>query len=327
MRTAKAVVVGIDNYVDAPLNGCVSDANEMAEMLRTHASGRKNFDVDLVTCERGEVTRQRLHKAALAAFSGKADVALFYFSGHGYVHQLGGYLVTPDHSEYAEGLSMTDLINLADQARERIRNRIIILDCCYSGKAGVSETMGGAIAQIHDGMTIMTASRKDEAALERGGHGVFTALILSALEGAASDLLGNVTPGMIYAHVDRALGAFEQRPVFRTNVEEFVPLRESAPPIPLGELQKIDVLFPSSDFVLPLDPTFEFTHEKAIEKNTVTLRLLQKYSSLGLVAPEDGDHVPPDEMGFMYFAAVRSRSCHLTDLGKYYLRLRQDRRF
>ena len=56
--------------------------------------------------------------------------------------------------------------------------------------------------------------------------GIFTNLVLAALEGGAADLRGHVTPGSIYAYVDQALGAWDQRPIFKTNVTQFhVPTR------------------------------------------------------------------------------------------------------
>ena len=41
----KALVVGIDEYPDNPLCGCVNDAKEVASLLERNADGTKNFDV------------------------------------------------------------------------------------------------------------------------------------------------------------------------------------------------------------------------------------------------------------------------------------------
>src|SRR3989344_350532 len=41
---------------------------------------------------------------------------------------------------------------------------------------------------ITKGVTILTASKDSESAVEINGHGVFTALLLQALSGGASDL-------------------------------------------------------------------------------------------------------------------------------------------
>jgi hypothetical protein len=74
-------------------------------------------------------------------------------------------------------------------------------------------------------MTILTASTEKQYASEQNGSGVFTTLFVDALDGAASNIVGEITPGSVYAHIDQSLGAWEQRPVFKTNVTEFVSLR------------------------------------------------------------------------------------------------------
>lgn len=37
-------------------------------------------------------------------FEGDADIALFYYSGHGHIDAVGGYLVTPDFSKNDYGV-------------------------------------------------------------------------------------------------------------------------------------------------------------------------------------------------------------------------------
>jgi hypothetical protein len=78
-------------------------------------------------------------------------------------------------------------------------------------------------------MTILTASSADQYASEENGRGVFTELLVDAMNGAAANLVGDVTPGSVYAHIDQSLGPWEQRPVFKTNVKSFVSLRHAAP--------------------------------------------------------------------------------------------------
>ena len=43
----KALVVGINEYPDCPLSGCINDAQSVAKMLCSHENGKKNFDVNL----------------------------------------------------------------------------------------------------------------------------------------------------------------------------------------------------------------------------------------------------------------------------------------
>lgn len=41
----KALVVGIDNYPNAQLKGCVNDAAVVAQLLRNNGDGSPNFGV------------------------------------------------------------------------------------------------------------------------------------------------------------------------------------------------------------------------------------------------------------------------------------------
>src|SRR6516164_11754868 len=90
----RALTVGVDDYAKAPLSGCVKDAAAIEGLLSKHEDGSPNFDCMLVTAPSGQVTRKSLKKQVEELFQHEADVALFYFSGHGTANNLGGYLVT-----------------------------------------------------------------------------------------------------------------------------------------------------------------------------------------------------------------------------------------
>jgi hypothetical protein len=130
------------------------------------------------------------------------------------------------------------------------------LDSCHSGIAGTPPAAGN-LASLSEGLTVLTASTADQYATEKDGRGVFTTLLVDALEGAAANLTGDITPGSIYAHVDQSLGEWEQRPIFKTNVRRFVSLRTVRPPIELHELRRITEFFPAPGAEFQLDPTFE----------------------------------------------------------------------
>ena len=115
------------------------------------------------------------------------------------------------------------------------------------------------------------------------------------------------------------MGAWEQRPIFKTNVKAFTSLRKVAPPIQLSDLKQITTLFrtPSSEFLL--DPSFEPqppapNHGIAPDpENNRKFAVLQKLNRLNLVKPVGEDH--------MYFAAMNSKPCRLTVLGEHYWNL------
>src|SRR5688572_5275168 len=112
----KALVVGINAYPSSPLNGCVNDAIAIATLLETHGDGSPNFGVRLMTCPTIGITRPVLREAIELLFSGDSDMALLFFAGHGYIKSTGGYLVTVDAKKYDEGVSMDEVLALANQS-------------------------------------------------------------------------------------------------------------------------------------------------------------------------------------------------------------------
>ncbi|MDI9340451.1 MAG: caspase family protein [Sediminibacterium sp.] len=310
----KALIVGIDQYPNAPLYCCVKDANAVSTILETHGDGSPNFEIKSKTNvkEKGILKR---HIQDL--FSGDGIIALLYFSGHGYLNELGGYIVTPDAKAFDEGIAMNDILAMANESK--FKNRVIILDCCHAGALGQPNLQAGISTQIAEGVTILTACRKDEPAIETNGHGIFTNLLLDALQGGAADIRGNITPGSVYAYIDQALGAWEQRPVFKTNITQFVALREITPLVPKETLRRLTEFFPSASDEFSLDPSYEWSNKPiAIEENVKTFKQLQSMNRVGLIVPVDTSD--------MYYAAMESKSCKLTALGYHYWRLAKSKK-
>jgi hypothetical protein len=312
----KALIVGINDYPSSPLHGCVNDASSLATILECHGDGSPNFDVRLLTCPSTAMPRSKLREAVEQLFAGDSEMALFYFSGHGYIKSTGGYLVTTDATKYDEGVSMDHVLNLANQSKAK--NKVIILDCCHSGAMGTPSLALSAMAQLSEGLSVLTASRDTEYALEKNGAGVFTSLVLDALKGGAADLRGNITPGSLYAYVDEALGAWDQRPIFKTNVTSFASLRRLPPKVPFEVMRRITQHFATPDVEHELDPSYEDTQAQANPANVAIFKDLQKLQSVGLVVPIDEE--------FMYFAAMNSKACRLTALGYQYWRLVKEKK-
>lgn len=325
-NTRKALIVGIDDYSVSPLDGCVNDAEDVAALLSRNDDASVNFSVQLKTSKTTQISKSSLKGWISNCFSGDDEVALFYFSGHGTIDSIGGYIVTPDYMPMDWGISMQDILTLANNSK--CKNKVIILDCCHSGSVGAINTLGQQTAIINEGVTILTASKFDETAAEINGHGVFTNLLTEALKGGAADITGNISPGSIYAYIDRALGPWEQRPVFKTNVKRFVSLRTVTAPIDIAIVRKIVDYFSDPTAKLSLDPSFEPTNNSntehkiiapfSNEKNTRIFGDLQKLESVGLLVPDGTPH--------MYYAAMESKACKLTSVGQHYWRLVKERR-
>lgn len=319
----KALIVGINDYPSSPLKGCINDAKAVASLIESNDDGSPNFGTILKT---DVATKGNLKGLICSLFDGKNDVALFYFSGHGYTDGDNTYIVTPDFAENDYGVSMDDIMKITNNSQTT--NKVIILDCCFSGALGSPTIIGGDKAFIGEGVTILTASKKDEPSVELCGHGVFTTLLLEALKGGAADIAGNITPGSVYSYIDQALGPWEQRPVFKTNISQFLPLRTTHHSLPKETLRKIINYFPLPDKEYALDPSYEFTNDPNVEHevkepyadldNVLIFKDLQKFVSVGLVEPKGAEH--------MYFAAMESKSCKLTALGWHYWNLVKKKR-
>ncbi len=315
-----ALIVGINYYTNSdPLFGCVDDAHAVKAALERHDGGAVNFDCRLLTgtgtsalIKRGELKDQ-----IEQLFTTDCEIALFYFAGHGHIEATGGYLLASEAQRGDDGMSLADILTLANASPSK--NRIVILDSCHSGIAGTPPN-GAEHANLKEGTTVLTASTKDQYATEKNGRGVFTTLLVDGLSGSAANLTGDVTPGSVYAHVDQSLGAWEQRPVFKTNITQFVSLRTCAPPIDTDDLRRLTAFFPTPGHEFPLDPTYEPEMKGRDSgmpapdpEHTKVFSILQRYNRLNLLVPVGVDH--------MWNAAMESKSCRLTALGEHYRRL------
>lgn len=315
----KALIVGIDYYENiGSLSGAVNDAHSVRTTLERNADGTRNFAQPNLMTSTGsgsDVTRAELREAIEQLFRDDAEIALLYFSGHGHLDGIGGYLCASDFATEHDGLSLADITGYANQSPAK--NKVIILDSCHSGAAGVSP-ISGQVAEISEGVAILTASAANQYAMETGNAGVFTSLLVDALSGAAANLVGDVTPGSVYAHVDQSLGPWSQRPIFKTNVKEFVSLRKAEAPIELQKLQKLVELFDEPTTERQLDPGYEpertGTEDGSVPVpdplKTADFAVLQALVRVNLVRPVGAPH--------MWHAAMESKACELTVLGQHY---------
>jgi hypothetical protein len=316
----RALCVGIDEYSFGPLSGCVNDAQRMSAVLQTNEDGSPNFECRTLLAPVGGgsdvVTTPILLEHIEQLFRDPADVALLHFSGHGTTNNLDGYLVTQGAKKYAEGVKMSDVLKLATESKAT--EVVILLDCCYSGNLGNVPAVDNTRALLREGMSILTAGRGDQVSVEAGGGGVFTSLVVDALGGGAANVLGAVSAPAIYAYVEAALGAWDQRPLFKAHLSNVLELRCCAPPIERALLRRLPKLFPLPAEDCPLDPSYERSSAAATAGHAECFDDLQALNRVHLVVPVNAKH--------MYDAAIESKACRLTPSGRYYWRLAKDNR-
>jgi hypothetical protein len=311
----RALIVGIDEY-DSPLvpslTGCVADATEMAAVLGRNDDGGVNFECRLLTSPGSKpITRAYLRQQWRDLFQDFREDVLFYFSGHGSPSDIGGFLVTQEGTPDDPGLLMEEIVTLSNNSAAR--TVLIVLDCCFSGQAGNAAALQGGLenrAILREGVTILAASRPAETAVEVGGHGVFTNLVLGALRGGAADVRGRVSAASIYAYAEAALGAWDQRPLYKSHAAHLEPVRLCTPRVPDALLRELVVFFPGPDDRFRLDMSYEETNGAAVPAHVEIFKKFKQYQVGGLLQPTVGRD--------LYWTAERSESVVLTDLGKFY---------
>jgi len=320
----RALLVGIDHYTNFDsLNSCVADAEAMKTLLSSHEDGTPNYDCELLLASQAdgsEVIRPALRNACRKLFSYDGDVIL-YFSGHGAITDTGGFIATTDAVEDDYGIPMEEIVQMASQSQAQ--NISIIIDSCHSGNMGDPaivnryNTAHSLMSVLRENMIIIAASKSDEVALEEGGNGVFTAALLEALEGGATDHMGWVTAANLYNYVERRFNSWAQRPVYKSYATRLPVIRECAPLIERLKLREITSLFPALDHKYQLDPDFDPEDENGNFPEVVNdeklriSRLFKDYRDAGLLRPsEEGEQ--------LFWTARRSHTVELTRRGKEY---------
>jgi hypothetical protein len=316
-----ALIIGINNYGDPRnnLSCCVNDANEVASLLEYNDDGTRNFSIIKLLDD--DATYNNIIEKIKVVFNDDSDISIIYFSGHGYDDKNDGKICTYDYRTNHMGIRFRDILEIIDETK--CKNKIIILDCCHSGKIGNFSMIGDSTI-LACGTTILTACNTNEYSIETNEHGLFTKLLIDALEGGASDIFGRISPGSIYSYIDSSLGNFDQRPLFKSHVKSFVTIRTANSKMSIIEMRNLMKCFKEDSSLFQLDPSFEPMNYPGSDgigskdlkepyfnpKNGDFFALLQKAVSNGLVKPSKEKH--------MFWAALNSDTCHLTSIGKHY---------
>jgi hypothetical protein len=313
----RALLVGIDDFDNFnALGGCVSDVTALRPLLARNQDDSPNFECHALTTSPGRVTRGDLISAVDALLAPGADVALFFFAGHGKESHQDVTLVTQDGTGSDPGLPFSEF--LGKVTASSVREVVIALDCCFAGGAGGVPQLGGGAAVLRSGVSLLAASREDQTSAETATGGLFSSFLCGALRGGAADVLGKVTVAGVYAYLSESFGAWGQRPTFKANIERPHELRQCLPWVPLASLRRLKEFFATESAEFPLDPSYEPTEEPRHADHEATFAILQRYRAAKLIEPVGEEH--------LYFAAMNRKSCRLTPLGHLYWQMaKQDR--
>ena len=134
---AKAVCIGINDYADSPLSGCVSDCENWARKLRGIG-----FTVRTLTNQRATRTAMLNALRRLIAEAKPGDELVYFYAGHGtQIEDLSGDEV--DHFDealvpvdYHKGQLLTDDDIYQECRQLELKGNVtltFITDCCHSG--------------------------------------------------------------------------------------------------------------------------------------------------------------------------------------------------
>lgn len=305
-----AVAIGLNTYKHLPhLTGCVADAKAITELLERHANNDVNYDCSLFTSESHPNFRSenlRAEAERILTLKG-VESAVFYFAGHGSRAGRAGTLLTAECMEGGTAFMMAELIGMANVSDAR--EVVIILDCCRAGAILDELTILGTVP-LREGVSVLAACRGTETANEINGRGVYTSHICEALKGGAADVRGYVTVVSIYAYVCEVISSWKSRPLLKTSLSKVAPIRRAGSAISDENLRRLVELFESPDFKFKLEPKHEPTLMPRDEVAEEQFSVLQRYRAARLLVPVGEEH--------MYYAAMNSKHCELTPLGKFY---------
>lgn len=303
----KALFVGINHYAQYPLKGCENDAQAMHDCLLKHEKRDPNFDCLLRLDAERKVTGPKLKEYIVALLQEDVNLALFYFSGHGTTDPSGLSLVCSDYPAPESKVSMAWVMEQVMQSTTKVKEFVMILDCCHAGGAADLPGFDFPLAQLPKGVTILAATSAEGSAAERGFHGKFTQLLERGLKGAAKDMVGHVTTASLFAFADSFLSLWEQQPVFKTHVAGLTALRYCIPSVPKIELRMVTDIFTDPAAIFPLDHSY-LRESGASRAQIRLLRALQRLRRHGYL---EGVH------GYTIQREARiGGGCQLTDAGK-----------
>ncbi len=150
-----AVVVGINKYNDPrvrpELKGAENDAREVFARLQRFGDFELDRTKHLLIGEQAKCEDIRRAISDLFWKKDPCDIAVFYFSGHGFLDDYGnGYIAPWDH-EYDDplvcGIRMQELREYF-LANNNKTEALLILDCCHSGVTAEPQKGGGGATDL-----------------------------------------------------------------------------------------------------------------------------------------------------------------------------------
>lgn len=219
--TCHVLVIGIDKYINPSLELTYArkDAEAFADLMK--GKGKNIFkEVKIHALYDGKAGKENILELLreLSIEVRKNDVFIFYYAGHGSMHEDNFYFIPVDCSRLYDAQGLSKEAIQASILQEKLRDikalkQIIIMDACHSGgsvellasRGAVEEK---AIAQLSRsaGIHVLASAGEEQTAKEIAElkHGLFTYVLLNGLNGAAdgSPKDGKITVYEIKSYLD-----------------------------------------------------------------------------------------------------------------------------
>ncbi len=206
---APSVESTMDDLADVMVNRCGADPNNIVRVLDA-------------------ADPMRMGVAVAEAAEQATDVLLVHYVGHGFPGPDGElYLATratdPSPNRLQHNSLRWDTIRKS-LLNSRARTLVVILDCCFSGRAA-ERTLNAAepvdLADVHGGY-ILTAGAREQLALAPKGqrHTAFTGELIRLLRDGDPNSPSELRMRHVYRALDRRLRARSLPPPFQRNIDQ-----------------------------------------------------------------------------------------------------------
>jgi uncharacterized caspase-like protein len=253
------LAIGIDRYADTSIQGlsCARSDAEAVATLFERGLLPDDCRVRVLADERATARNVRLAVDGIHSVLGPDDVVLVYFAGHGSPERVsprdnpGRYLLVHDtvfEHIHATSLSMESDVGDWLTRLGSAKLLLIVLDCCFSGRAGGRTVMGpllraAGLKMLDDdrlvslksldlghGRIILCASDDNQLAEEDRelGHGIFTSSFLDAL---TRERPGKSTVPLTHLYEEVAREVREKTQGAQEPVATFIPVKGAALPV------------------------------------------------------------------------------------------------
>ena len=229
----RAVLIGVSQYADPNIGNIPAASNNVHDLkeLLTVPVGAPFYSEDCITIVNPD-TSQQVGKPLVNAGGQADDVLLVYYAGHGLVDQRGRlYLaVTGSDSAHPEWSSIPIATLRENLVAARARARVLILDCCFSGRAFEAMTAPDTVVngQIDiSGTYTIASSARDETSIAPEGarNTAFTDALLTAVASSTG-----LTLDQLYTNLEQILHRKGHPRPKRRSVDKTGSLRLFAPP-------------------------------------------------------------------------------------------------